>query len=187
MSKIFVLVGGSGVGKSVLRDELPIPHVTFYSTRPLRDYETDGHDIIQSDTEVYKLCRAIKAVAAEVDYVGNKYWVTKGQLKPVYDGDHPIVCIGTTEVADQLKEFLGEDRVVTILIEAPWYKLAARMKNRGDTDEAIDKRYIRYKTVDYDLAETYNFDYKLINDGTLNEAVKTLSYIVLESLYGKEV
>ncbi|MBQ9593581.1 MAG: guanylate kinase, partial [Lachnospiraceae bacterium] len=123
MSFLYVLMGKSATGKDhIYRDllrEVPLEPVVMYTTRPMRDGETEGvqyhfvdRETLQALQEAGKVIerRTYETVFGPWDY----FTVDDGQIRR--DGKDRIL-IGTLEVYEKLREYFGEDFVRPIYIE----------------------------------------------------------------------
>ena len=125
MGKIFYLIGKSCAGKDSLYnilikdDELNLYPVIRYTTRPIRDGETDGESYHFVDIEEYgKFKRSGKIIEEQVYHTvhGDWYYFTAD------DGTLDIenrnyLAIGVLESFAGTREYYGKDRVLPIYIE----------------------------------------------------------------------
>ena len=183
MNKIFCLVGGSGSGKSTLRDLVPIQSIVFYTTRPKRPWEKDGHDAIFVDEKEYEEQKRMGLIVAETGYPPSpyKYWISFSAMRDLVHT--PLICIATMDIVEDLRLMYGFERVVAIYLDAPFEVLEQRMRARGDSEEEIALRRQRWEQFDTDVKERCD----IVVDATKNkeELVNLLSRIILEQIFGK--
>lgn len=124
MSKIYYIMGKSSSGKDTiykaLKEEFPMLRtVTLYTTRPMRDGETDGAEYFFVTKEVLddyqKSGKLIELRTYDTVY-GDWHYATvdDGRIVPA-EADY--LMIGTLESYEKMKEYYGEDVLVPIYIE----------------------------------------------------------------------
>lgn len=148
MSKIFCVVGPSGVGKTTAVEwasrALGIDVVRSYTTRPMREGEVDGIDhIFVGEDQV----PPHEEMAAYTFFGGNHYWATRQQVCTA-DVFYVIDEKGLIELIEKV----GKDAtIVKIYIEGSRETEAARAGR--------DKERITIERNQYDAV--------VVNDGTL--------------------
>lgn len=125
MGKIFCLMGKSATGKDtiyreiILRKELNIRRIIPYTTRPIREGETEGTEyFFCSEEQVRALADAGKVIelrAYDTVYGVWKYFtVNDGQIDLAKSN---YLLIGTLETYLKIREYFGRDQVCPIYIE----------------------------------------------------------------------
>ena len=124
MGKIFYVMGKSASGKDTiykeLRERIPeLKTVVLYTTRPIRDGETEGVEYHFTTAERLGDFRREKRLIEERTYQTvygpwSYFTVDDGQIR--LDRDNAIL-IGTLEVYNQMKRYFGEEQVVPLYIE----------------------------------------------------------------------
>lgn len=125
MGKIFCLMGKSATGKDTIyqelisRKELNIKRIIPYTTRPIREGETEGKEyFFCSEERVKELEGAGKVIelrAYDTVYGVWKYFtVDDGQIDLA---DNNYLLIGTLETYLKIRGYFGKDRVCPIYIE----------------------------------------------------------------------
>jgi guanylate kinase len=177
--KLFVFMGASGSGKSVIQHSLPIDFMTNCTTRVLRDGEIDGYHIKQVSEEEFLKLDNEEYFFETTKYAGNYYGTPKHIINEMLNGK-PYHCTKDVNGAMKLKNQLGS-KVVIIYIKPPSIiELQKRMFNRGDSQEDIERRIKYLKETNETENEKYA-DYVIINDD-LKEAQLEAHKIVIKEL-----
>ncbi|WFR57468.1 guanylate kinase [Anaerocolumna sp. AGMB13025] len=125
MSKLYVVMGKSATGKDTVfkrlkeNKELHLKSVTGYTTRPIRNGETEGveyyfvtEDVLQ---ELKEKNRVIEHRAYNTMHgIWYYFTVDDGQIDL---GSSDYIMIGTLEAFEQIRDYYGEGTVVPIYIE----------------------------------------------------------------------
>lgn len=138
MGKIFCLIGKSSCGKDTLykrilsEGSLPLKTLVSYTTRPIRDGETDG-------VEYYFLTeKQLAALELENKIIELRaYHTVHGIWKYFTVNDHQIdllkndyLVIGTLESFQKLRAYFGSDKLVPLYIEVDPGERLQRALNR---------------------------------------------------------
>lgn len=127
---IVLLVGASGSGKTTLAEKMEQLYgwesVVSYTTRPKRSPSETGH-IFVSDDEFDRLI-ADNAIIAYTEYSGYRYCATAAQAD-----ECQIYVIDIPGVLYFRKNYTGNKKVLTALIDLPEGLRRSRMQQRGDT------------------------------------------------------
>lgn len=125
MSKIFVVLGKSASGKDSIfkklteKQELNLQTVIGYTTRPIREGETDGVEYnFVDDNTLERLTSENKVIEHRayhtVHGIWNYFTVNDGQIDLLVNN---YIMIGTLESYMQIREYYGVDHIVPIYIE----------------------------------------------------------------------
>ena len=125
MGKIFFILGKSSSGKDTIfqkikeNNELGLKTVVGYTTRPMRENEVDGEEYFFVDRDRLEELKNEDKVIESRDYntvhgIWSYFTVDDGQID--LDQDN-YLYIGTLESYEQVRNFYGEDKVITIYIE----------------------------------------------------------------------
>lgn len=124
MSKIFYLMGKSSSGKDTiykkLRETLPyLKTVTIYTTRPIREGETEGVEYhFVGETELKSFLKKGKVIELRaydtVCGVWKYFTVDDGQFDLAHED---YLMIGTLESYEKMREYFGENVMYPIYIE----------------------------------------------------------------------
>lgn len=125
MGKIFLLMGKSTSGKDtiykrIIADkELALKKVVPYTTRPMRDGETDGVQYyFKTEAEYSKLKdqgRIIEERTYHTNYGEWRYFTADDGQIDLQGGDY--IVIGTLESYCFIRDYFGKENVVPILID----------------------------------------------------------------------
>lgn len=125
MGKIFLLMGKSTSGKDtiykrIIADkELALKKVVPYTTRPMRDGETDGVQYyFKTEAEYSKLKdqgRIIEERTYHTNYGEWRYFTADDGQIDLQGGDY--IVIGTPESYCFIRDYFGKENVVPILID----------------------------------------------------------------------
>lgn len=124
MSKIFYVMGKSSSGKDTiykkLKEKLPqFKSITPYTTRPIREGETDGVEYFFVDEEMLHQMQENEQVIEVRSYhtkcgIWTYFTADDGQID-LKNQDYLV--IGTLESYYGMKEYFGEDVIIPIYIE----------------------------------------------------------------------
>lgn len=125
MGKIVYLMGKSSTGKDtvfkrLLEDStMNLETVVPYTTRPIREGETDGVEYFFIDEEGFRKLKAAGKVIEDRAYrtvhgLWRYFSVDDGQFGP--DGKNYLM-IGTPESYRKMQEYFGSDRLLPVMIE----------------------------------------------------------------------
>lgn len=191
--KIFALLGYSSVGKDtilkqVLKDMDDVKPIISTTTRPMRKGETEGVEYyFIDDTEFFR---------RGTDFVEQRIYHTKvkengiekeatwryGIERAELEKDDYLIVIVDSVGYKELKNYVGNGRIVPIFISAPQEELKARALARGDLEAEVDRRlkddYERF--MDFRVRTVYH-EVKNIN-GRLEEAIKEVENIITKHI-----
>jgi guanylate kinase len=125
MGKIFCLMGKSATGKDTIYQELfargtlPVRKIIPYTTRPIREGETEGNEYyFCAEDKVEELEAAGKIIelrAYDTVYGVWKYFtVDDGQIDLAHNN---YLLIGTLETYRKIRDYFGKEKVCPIYIE----------------------------------------------------------------------
>ena len=191
--KIFALLGYMGVGKDtilkqVLKDMDDVKPIISTTTRPMRKGETEGVEYyFIDDTEFFRrgtdfveqriYHTKVKENGVEKDATW-RYGIERAELEK---DDYLIVIVDSVGYKE-LKDYVGNGRIVPIFISAPQEELKARALARGDLEAEVDRRlkddYERF--MDFRVRTVYH-EVKNTN-GRLEEAIKEVENIITKHI-----
>ena len=191
--KIFALLGYMGVGKDtilkqVLKDIDDVKPIISTTTRPMRKGETEGVEYyFIDDTEFFR---------RGTDFVEQRIYHTKvkengvekeatwryGIERAELEKDDYLIVIVDSVGYKELKNYVGNGRIVPIFISAPQEELKARALARGDLEAEVDRRlkddYERF--MDFRVRTVYH---EVKNgEGRLEEAIKEVENIITKHI-----
>ena len=191
--KIFALLGYSSVGKDtilkqVLKDMDDVKPIISTTTRPMRKGETEGVEYyFIDDTEFFRrgtdfveqriYHTKVKENGVEKDATW-RYGIERAELEK---DDYLIVIVDSVGYKE-LKDYVGNGRIVPIFISAPQEELKARALARGDLEAEVDRRlkddYERF--MDFRVRTVYH---EVKNgEGRLEEAIKEVENIITKHI-----
>lgn len=191
--KIFALLGYSSVGKDtilkqVLKDIDDVKPIISTTTRPMRKGETEGVEYyFIDDTEFFRrgtdfveqriYHTKVKENGIEKDATW-RYGIERAELEK---DDYLIVIVDSVGYRE-LKDYVGNGRIVPIFISAPQEELKTRALARGDLEAEVDRRlkddYERF--MDFRVRTVYH-EVKNTN-GRLEEAIKEVENIITKHI-----
>ena len=125
MGKIYCMIGKSSCGKDTLYKmlladpALSLKSVVPYTTRPMREGETDGVEyFFCTESRLQELMQDGKVIELRnyntVHGVWSYFTVDDHQMQ---NGERDCLLIGTLESYCKLRDYFGKDRVIPIYIE----------------------------------------------------------------------
>ena len=123
MGKIFYLMGKSASGKDTIykkvKEEMPeLKPIVIYTTRPIREGETEGVEYYFVDeSKLQELEQAGKVIELRAYNTVHGVWkyftVDDGQ----FDREDHLIAIGTLESYVQLRKYFGDEKLIPIYVE----------------------------------------------------------------------
>ena len=191
--KIFALLGYSSVGKDtilkqVLKDMDDVKPIISTTTRPMRKGETEGVE--------YYFIDDVEFFRRGTDFVEQRIYHTKvkengveknatwryGIERMELEKDDYLIVIVDSVGYKELKNYVGNNKIVPIFISAPQEELKARALARGDLEAEVDRRlkddYERF--MDFRVRTVYH---EVKNgEGRLEEAIKEVENIITKHI-----
>ena len=191
--KIFALLGYMGVGKDtilkqVLKDIDDVKPIISTTTRPMRKGETEGVE--------YYFIDDVEFFRRGTDFVEQRIYHTKvkengvekeatwryGIERAELEKDDYLIVIVDSVGYKELKNYVGNGKIVPIFISAPQEELKARALARGDLEAEVDRRlkddYERF--MDFRVRTVYH---EVKNgEGRLEEAIKEVENIITKHI-----
>ena len=191
--KIFALLGYMGVGKDtilkqVLKDMDDVKPIISTTTRPMRKGETEGVEYyFIDDVEFFRRGtdfveqRIYNTKVKENGVEKNATWRYGIERMELEKDDYLIVIVDSVGYKE-LKNYVGNGKIVPIFISAPQEELKARALARGDLEAEIDRRlkddYERF--MDFRVRTVYH---EVKNgEGRLEEAIKEVENIITKHI-----
>ena len=191
--KIFALLGYMGVGKDtilkqVLKDMDDVKPIISTTTRPMRKGETEGVE--------YYFIDDVEFFRRGTDFVEQRIYHTKVKENGVeknatwrygierieLEKDDYLIVIVDSVGYKELKNYVGNNKIVPIFISAPQEELKARALARGDLEAEVDRRLkddyegfmdFRVRTVYHEVKN---------GEGRLEEAIKEVEGIITKHI-----
>ncbi len=164
--KLFVISGPSGAGKGSILEKLLGNNDKLYfsvsaTTRPKRDYETDGREYFFVSREEF-LDRIEKGKMLEwAEFAGNYYGTPAGPVDEKLDAGFDVVLAVESHGMYSVKALRPD--AVTIFVYPPSFaELERRLRNRKtETEERIQSRLAQSRQ---ECTHAGDYDYIIIND-----------------------
>ncbi len=177
---IFVLSAPSGAGKSTLAKRLvaETPGLIFstsFTTRKPRPGEQHGREYFFVDDGAFDRMIAEEGLLEWVQVYANRYGTGKAWLREQLTQGLDVLLDIETAGAQNIKVALPE-AVMVFLLPPSAQVLSARLRGRGDTDEA--QITLRMAHARHEIEQFPHYDHLVVND-ELEEAYRRLEAIVL--------
>ena len=163
MGRIYYLLGKSATGKDTLYKEIlkrrpELRTVTMYTTRPIREGETDGVEYFFTDrAELEKQEAAGKVIEERTYQTVAGPWtystVDDGQFDVV--GDESCLMIGTLESYEKMCSYFEAGKMIPVYIEVPDGVRLMRAVRREEEQKNPNYREVcrRYLADEKDFSE----------------------------------
>ena len=178
----FVVSGPSGAGKNtainrLLESTSGLVYSVSHTTRSPRRGERDGVDYHFVSTVEFNRMVSAGEFIEYVNYLGDHYGTSKGELARLVERGLDIVLNIDTQGACTLRRIgvAGVDLVFVFFAPPSLDRLGERLRARGSEDEPAIAERLRVASREIETLPT--FDYLVINDAIEN-AVRELGAIV---------
>ena len=181
-NKLFVISGASGVGKStvlakVMGERTDLRFSVSATTRQMRDGEVEGESYYFVSKDKF-LDMIEKNAFLEYDaHMDNYYGTPKSQLEDKLQYGSVILDIEPNGAFNVRKE--KEDAVLIFIAPPSLEELERRLRGRGDTSEEQIK--IRQARVAWEMEQSKQYDYVVVNDVVERCAAEILEIIAREA------
>ncbi|MGM9803654.1 MAG: guanylate kinase [Muribaculaceae bacterium] len=157
---IYAIVGASGCGKTTatkIMEEYGIPSLVSYTTRDIRDGETNGKEHwFVTDNEIPDKSRML----AYTFFGGKHYWTTIDQIT----GDNGCsYVIDEIALLEMIEKFGKEIDIVTILIK----------KDKGEIEKLVDAERMKRDKERLTLNDDF-YDIVISNDSSIDDLRKQI-------------
>ncbi len=180
--RLFVISGASGVGKStvlakVMAERNDLRFSVSATTRAPRPGETDGVSYYFVTKEKFQAMIAENAFLEYDAHMDNFYGTPKAQLEEKLLSGSVILDIEPNGAFNVRRE--REDAVLIFIAPPSLEELASRLRGRGDTSE--EQIRVRQERVAWEMEQSKQYDYIVINDRVDTCADKILQIIAREA------
>ena len=181
-NKLFVISGASGVGKStvlakVMGERPDLRFSVSATTRNIRPGEVDGESYYFITKDKF-LDMIEKHEFLEYDaHMDNYYGTPKSQLEDKLQYGSVILDIEPNGAFNVRKE--KEDAVLIFIAPPSLEELERRLRSRGDTSE--EQIRIRQERVTWEMEQSKQYDYVVVNDVVERCAAEILEIIAREA------
>ena len=196
MGKIFLLMGKSSSGKDTIYRELMrekdlgLKKVVSYTTRPMREGETDGVQYLFKNEEEYKKLKADNKIIEERAYntkcgIWRYFTADDGQID-LSDGDYLI--IGTLESYCYIRDYFGKENVVPVYIDTNARTRLERAMHREDKQDnpRYDEMCRRFLADEEDFSETKLSEAKIEkrfeNNAEIDDCIKEITEYIAQKI-----
>ena len=170
--KLFIISGSSGVGKGTVIKEL-LKHAGNLSlsvsstTRKPREGEVHGKNYYFLSKDEFENAIKNDEFLEWAEFSSNKYGTSKKTVEEQLDKGQNVLLEIEVQGAMQVKKKIPE-AVLIFILPPSRDELEKRLRGRGtESEEAISKRL---NTIEFEMKESENYDYKVVND-TVERAV----------------
>ena len=177
---LFVVSAPSGTGKTTVVERLVqvVPDLALsrsYTSRPLREGETDGVDYNFVLRSTFEEMIAAGAFLEWADVFGNLYGTCAADAERHLRGGQDLVLVIDVQGARQVRQHTAA--TVGVFVMPPSYEvLERRLRGRSKDSEAAIQR--RLRTAREEVAAFSEYDYVVVNDA-LDACVDRIRAIVL--------
>ena len=151
---LILLIGESGSGKTTLANQLNKQYglkiLNSYTTRPKRYEDESGHVFI-TEEEAEQITTHDRVVADTI-FDGHLYFATWEQID-----DADVYIVDPDGFRKLLKNYYGNKKLVAFFINTDEKTRRQRMRDRGDTDDQIEKR-IKHDLVVFPRIPNHSID-----------------------------
>ena len=182
MGKLFVISGASGVGKStvlsqVMEERQDLRFSVSATTRTPRKGEVDGQSYYFVTKDKF-LDMIEKREFLEYDaHMENYYGTPKAQLEEKLQKGNVILDIEPNGAFNVRRE--RPDAVLIFIAPPSLEELERRLRSRGDTSE--EQIRVRQARVAWEVEQSKQYNYVVVNDRVENCARKILEIIAHEA------
>lgn len=163
--KLFVLSGASGVGKStvlsqVMSQRSDLSFSVSATTRQPRPGEVDGVSYYFVTKEVFEDMIRNNAFLEYDAHAANYYGTPKEQLEQKLEHSHVILDIEPNGAFAVRRN--RPDATLIFIMPPSKEELERRLRGRGDTPE--DQIKIRLERADWEMEQSKQYDFVVVND-----------------------
>ncbi|AOZ95112.1 nucleoside/nucleotide kinase family protein [Butyrivibrio hungatei] len=196
MGRIFLLMGKSTSGKDTIyrelikNEELRLNQVIPYTTRPMRDGETDGVQYFFKDEQEYQNLKKSGKIIEERTYHTNygewRYFtVDDGQID-LSAGNYLV--IGTLESYCYIRDYFGKENVIPLLIDVDAKIRLQRAMHREDKQEhpKYDEMCRRFLADEEDFSEDKiaqaMVQDRFKNNGKIDDCINEITRYIIQKI-----
>ena len=177
--KLIILTGPSGVGKGTVVKEILGKEKNFWlsisaTTREPREGEKDGENYYFLNQEKFKEMIEQNLFLEWAQFAGNYYGTPLSSVNEKITKGFTVLLEIEVEGARQIKNKFPNSLSI-FLLPPDQEELEKRIRNRGtEEEEAIKQRLMR---ANYEISESKQFDFALINHNVDETAKRIIKFI----------
>lgn len=175
--KIYILMGGSGTGKTTLGNylkEIGLPEMVSHATRPMRKGEENGVTYYFISREEFDSIDKIEWTEYPKDS-GKLYCLSRQEVETKLSEFGKVFAITDRNGMEQVKEkYPNEVEVIYVYISLE--EMEKRMRARGDSEEAIQDRL--QQALETGELNNHDFADHIIENIDLEESKRKIREIV---------
>ena len=178
-NKLIILTGPSGVGKGTVVKEILSKNQNIWlsisaTTREPRIGEKEGESYFFLNREKFKKMIDENLFLEWAEFAGNYYGTPLSSVNEKIKRGFNVLLEIEVEGAKQIKEKFPNSRSI-FLLPPDQEELEKRIRNRGtEEEEAIKQRLMR---ANYEISESKQFDFALINHNVDETAKRIIKFI----------
>jgi guanylate kinase len=182
--KLIVLSAPSGSGKTTIAREIlrRHPELRFSvsaTTRPKREYETDGKDYFFLTKEEFESKIQNNALAEWEQIYGNYYGTLRSEIDSALRSGTAMMFDIDVKGALSIKQQYPDDTILIFITPPSIEVLTERLHNRKTEDVATIRR--RLERVPMEMAKAVEFDTSIVNDD-LQKAISDVDAVIQGSI-----
>lgn len=190
------MMGKSTAGKDTIykalleNDSLMLKKVILYTTRPMRDGETDGVQYFFKNEEEYQNLKRTDKIIEERTYYTNygewRYFTADDGQIDLDTGNYLV--IGTLESYCYIRDYFGADKVEPLFIDVDAKIRLHRAMNREDKQEhpKYDEMCRRFLADEEDFSEekiaNAGVTRRFYNNGEIEDCIKEITDYILAKI-----
>lgn len=156
---ILAIMGRTASGKNAIGNALKelygYEEMVSYTTRPIREGETDGIDYHFLTMEECQKKLDAGEFLELVQYGGNYYGTGKKEIEEMCDPSKKCIFVCTPDGAEQIKKFAGEENVKCVYVSASQEERMKRYMNREGKGGWSNENVITFRNRTRDEDETF--------------------------------
>jgi len=179
---LFIVSAPSGAGKTTLVKRLvdETPHLKMsrsYTSRPVREGETDGVDYNFVSRERFEAMVAVGEFLEWADVFGNLYGTSAADTERILESGTDLVLVIDVQGARKVRR-RGIETTAIFVMPPSFEVLERRLRGRSkDSEKAIQKRL---EMARQEVASYAEYDFVIVNDEITTTVDRLRSIVVAE-------